>query len=303
MNNVMNRIFAAAALFAACGVRAAETAAATTTAELPSQITVTPKAIPGGSNSAPGQPTGGYAPSNVQAQLKIEVKEGTKEVKVIRDNTDPHVITKPYILKNADPYAVRGYLEAAVGSRSVSTSPAQATAVKYNDGTGVVLVSAEDYRFSDSDAGKGIDSIVASLDRPGLSFLPDADAHVYFPKASRAANLRDMLLKVGSSELDPQFATDPSKLLVDAELNALIVKAADWDWQSMRTMLEQYDKAIPEVKVSYRIIEIYAENDDRIGVDFQSWKNNEGVDLFSAGATISPRARIFALPMEVMKSR
>ena len=54
----------------------------------------------------------------------------------------------------------------------------------------------------------------------------------------------------------------------------------------MRAMLEQYDKAIPEVKVSYRIIEIYAENDDRIGVDFQSWKNNDGIDLFSTGTVI-----------------
>jgi type II secretory pathway component GspD/PulD (secretin) len=28
---------------------------------------------------------------------------------------------------------------------------------------------------------------------------------------------------------------------------------------------------------------VYAENDDRIGVDFQSWKNNEGTDFFSVG--------------------
>ena len=51
----------------------------------------------------------------------------------------------------------------------------------------------------------------------------------------------------------------------------------------MLTMLKQYDRPIPEFKVTYRVIEIFAENDDRIGVDFQSWKNNEGVDLFSAG--------------------
>ena len=75
MNAIIKRTFVLAALIAACGARAAETAAT-----VPPQITVTPKAIPGGSNSEPGQPTGGYAPSNVQAQLKIEVKEGSKEV-------------------------------------------------------------------------------------------------------------------------------------------------------------------------------------------------------------------------------
>lgn len=239
--------------------------------------------VPGIVKSDNHKPTGGYAPSKVETQFKIDVDKDTKELKVIRDTTDPFVITKPYLLKHADPYAVRSYLEAAVGAKSINTSPAQVTAVKFSDGAGAVLVSAEEYRFADSEDGKGIDGIVAALDRPGLTFLPDADAHLYFPRISRAANLRDMLMKVGSSELDPQFAAAPGTVTVDAELNALVVKANKWNWNDMLTMLKQYDRPIPEFKVTYRIIEIYAENDDRIGVDFQSWKNNEGVDLFSTG--------------------
>ena len=247
------------------------------------EISLIPQAIAGTPRYTNNQPTGGYAPSNVQAQLKIDVKDSTKEVKVIRDNSDPFVITKPYSLKNADPYAVRSYLEAAVGARSITSSPAQVMAVKFADGTGVVLVSAEEYRFKDSKAGKGIDSIVKSLDRKGLSYAPEAGVYVYFPRISRAANLRDMLLKVGSHELDPQFAVAPSCILVDGELNALLIKAPRWSWMEMRKLLQKYDRPIPEVKISYRVLEIYAENDDRIGVDFQSWKNNEGVDFFSVG--------------------
>ncbi len=256
-------------------------------AQVPSHLTVTPQAIPGSAKSDQGVPTGGYAPTGVQAKLNIDVKDGTKEITVVRDNTDPFVITKPYTIKNADPYAVRSYLEAAVGARSVSASPAQATAVKFDDGTGVVLVSAEEYRFSDNEDGRGIDSIVAALDRKGLTYSGDAGTRIYFPRASKAANLRDMLLKVGSSDLDPQFEISPSTILVDGELNALVICAPEWSWEDMRKLLVSYDRPIPEVKISYRIIEIYAENDDRIGVDFQSWKNNEGVDLFSAGAMMS----------------
>jgi len=252
----------------------------------PREITLTPNSIPGTPRDRNNNTTGGYAPSNVQAQLKIDVKDGTKEVNVIRDNNDPYVITKPYTLKNADPYAVRSYLEAAVGAKSVNDSPAQVMAVKYKDGTGVVLVSAEEYRFQDSKEGRGIDRIVASLDRKGLTYLPEADTHIYFPRISRASNLRDMLQKVGSSELDPQFAVAPGTMLVDAELNALLVKAPAWKWAEMRQMLKQYDRPIPEIKICYRVLEIYAENDDRIGVDFQSWKNNDGVDLFSTGMVV-----------------
>ena len=246
-------------------------------------LSVTPNAIPGTPKSTGSAESGGYAPTNVQAQLKIDVKEGTNEVKVIRDNTDPFVITKPYILKHADPYAVRSYLEAAVGARSVSRSPAQATAVKYADGTGIVLVAAEAYRFQDSEEGRGIDRIVKALDRPNLSFLPEADTHIYFPRISRAFALKSMLEKVGSSANDSQFAVAPGSLVVDAELNALIIKAPKWNYLDMLTMLRKYDRPIPEVKISYRVIGIYAENDDRIGIDFQSWKNNDGIDLFSAG--------------------
>ena len=253
---------------------------------MPSELTLKPQVLPGIPRVSNDAPTGGYAPTNVQAQFKIDVKDSTKEVKVIRDTTDPYVITKPYMLRNADPYAVRSYLEAAVGARSVSTSPAQVTAVKFADGSGMVLVAAEEYRFKDSESGKGIDSIVASLDRKGLTFAPEAGVYLYFPRISRAANLRDMLIKVGSHELDPQFAVSPTCILVDAELNALLIKAPRWSWVEMRKLLEKYDRAIPEVKVSYRVIEIYAENDDRIGVDFQSWKNNEGVDFFSAGTVV-----------------
>ena len=253
---------------------------------VPSELTLKPQVLPGIPRASNDAPTGGYAPTNVQAQFKIDVKDSTREVNVIRDTTDPYVITKPYMLRNADPYAVRSYLEAAVGARSVSSSPAQVTAVKFADGSGMVLVAAEEYRFKDSEAGKGIDSIVASLDRKGLTFAPEAGVYLYFPRISRAANLRDMLIKVGSHELDPQFAVSPTCILVDAELNALLIKAPRWSWIEMRKLLEKYDRPIPEVKVSYRVIEIYAENDDRIGVDFQSWKNNEGVDFFSAGTVI-----------------
>ncbi len=252
----------------------------------PRELILNPQAIPGVPRSENNNPTGAYAPTNVQAQLKIDVSDGTGEINVIRDNSDPFVITKPYEIRHADCYAVRSYLEAAVKAVSINASPANVDAVKFTDGTGVVLVSAEAYRFRDSENGRGIDSIVASLDREGLSYLPDADVYVYFPRISRAANLREMLRNVGSYALHEEFEVSPDTVTVDSELNALVVKAPAWVWAEMRELLDAYDRPIPEVRIAYRILEIYAENDDRIGVDFQSWKNNDGIDLFSTGAIV-----------------
>ena len=230
--------------------------------------------------------TPGYQSPSVSTELKVNIDEATGVVRFIQDNDDPYVVTKAYRLQNADPYIARGYVRSAIEAKQVNQSPVQVAAIKYSDGTAFLLVSAEEYRFQDSPNGEGIDTIIASLDRAGLATVSNDSAWVYFPKFLPAATLMNMLSIVGTNENDPQFAVSPDSMLVDAELNMLMVCAPDWSGAIIKQMLEQYDRPIPEVRVSYRIVEIYAENDDRIGLDFQSWKNNEGVDLFSAGARV-----------------
>ncbi|MCX6983380.1 MAG: hypothetical protein NT118_01330, partial [Lentisphaerae bacterium] len=47
--------------------------------------------------------------------------------------------------------------------------------------------------------------------------------------------------------------------------------------------LQFYDQPILQAEVKFTVYEIYAENDGKIGLDFQSWKNNDGTDLFAVG--------------------
>ena len=246
-----------------------------------------------GATQIPGTPrfqnndtAAGYQSPAVKAELKINVKDDTKEVLFVQDSTNPFVITKAYKLNNADPYIARGYLRTAIGSVQVDSSPVQVAALKYSDGSAFLLVSAEDYRFKDSKAGEGIDTIIAKLDKKDLATVSNTGAYVYFPKHLPAATLMEMLKVVGSNETDAQFAVSPDTMLVDGELNLLMICAPEWSWKHIKEMLGKYDKPMPEVRIGYKVIEIYAENDDRIGVDFQSWKNNDGVDLFSAGARV-----------------
>jgi len=242
--------------------------------------------IPGVPRAENTKTSSGYASPSVKAELKINVNESTDKVTFVQDNTDPYVVTKVYKLKNVDPYILRAYLLPMVNAKQVNSSPVQITAVKYNDGTSMLMVSAEEYRFSDSANGQGIDAIIAELDKEGVIDDGDTPTFVYFPKTNLAANLMEMLKVVGSNELDPQFAVSPDTMMVDAEMNSLMICAPSWSWRNIQEMLKKYGIPVPEMKLNYRVIEIYAENDDRIGVDFQSWKNNEGVDLFSAGARI-----------------
>jgi len=246
-------------------------------------LDVTPRAIPGTLRSDNSANTKGYGDSTVQTQLRLDVKDSTDAVHFIRDNTDPYVVTRTYELKHAEAYALRGYLLVVVKGTKIADSPVQVEALKFNDGRSLLLVSAEDYRFKDIGNGQSIDKIIETLDQPGLGFSSGRPKFIYFPKVNAAANLLEMVNKVGANGNDFEFIGGIDVLVVDGPLNALVVAAPFWSWKHIKEMLDQYDKPMPEVRISYRLVEIYAENDDKIGVDFQSWKNNDGADFFQAG--------------------
>ena len=246
-------------------------------------IDVIPHGIPGGTNAGNNNPTAGYGSSTVQTQIRVDVKDGEEAIHFVRGNSDPFVVTKLYELKNANPYSIRGYLLNVVKGVQINESPVQVDAVKFNDGRGVVLVSAEDYRFENNGKGDSIDEIIAELDQPGMLYTSGKARFIYFPKVNAAANLREMVKNVGASGNDVEFTHGVDNLIVDGGLNALFVAAPFWSWNAIKEQLEQYDKPMPEIRLSYQLVEISTENDDKLGVDFQSWKNNDGLDFFSAG--------------------
>jgi len=258
-------------------------------------VEVIPQPIPGSTNASNNNPTAGYGSSTVQTQIRVDVKDSEDAIHFVRGNTDPFVVTKLYELKHASPYAIRGYLLNVVKGVQINQSPVQVDAVKFNDGRGVVLVSAEDYRFENNGKGDSIDEIIAELDQPGMLYTSGKARFIYFPKVNAAANLREMVKNVGASGNDVEFTHGVDNLIVDGGLNALFVAAPFWSWNAIKEQLEQYDKPMPEIRLSYELYEVSTENDDKLGVDFQSWKNNDGVDFFSAGGRYRNNwARTFA---------
>ncbi len=250
------------------------------------EIDLIPHQIPGNYKSDANYfPSAGYGSTTVQTQLRVDVKESEGAVRFVRTNTDPFVITKLYTLKHAEPYALRGYLLSVVQGVKILGNPVSVDAVKFNDGRSVLLVSAEDYRFENAGNGESIDEIIERLDQPGIGYSSGRPKYIYFPKVNAAANLKEMLVNVGAHTRDEfiEFTGGTDALTVDGGLNALFIAAPNWSLASIKEQLEQYDRPMPEIRLEYQLVEISAENDDKLGVDFQSWKNNDGVDFFSAG--------------------
>lgn len=270
--------------------------------------------------------TGGYDATRVNAWMNINVTSDTRELHFIRDNNDPRVVTKTYVLKNVDPYEFRDYLRQMVQSKrvgnaslqqqypsnttsrpyiatpsSVQLNPATAqpgydpvaqlgsnTAVeclKYVDGTGILIVSAEEYRFKDNENGIGIDTLVAMLDDPKLGALNYGyQMFIYLPKFVPARNLMVLLENVGMNTQDVTEVWQGQDLVaVDPDLNLLAFDVANYSCMNIARMLEKYDVPIPQVKLEISVYELSSENDDKMGLDFQNWKNNDGINFFSAG--------------------
>ena len=124
-----NKIFLLlAALFPASVLTAAET------------INLVPEQIPGKPKADFNAPSAGYGSSSVQAQLRLEVKDGTKAIHFIRDNNDPYVITRTYELKHADPYGLRWYLNAIINAKRVDQNQPSVAALKFNNGRKLLIV-------------------------------------------------------------------------------------------------------------------------------------------------------------------
>ncbi len=266
------------------------------------------------------QPTGNdnpaYSQSNVQAQLRLNIREGAEVVHFIRDTNDPRIITKTYLLKHADPYSIRPYLREMVQALRVDYNtpaglanpdyyntyskenqagtgkffvPTGIECLKFADGTGALLVSAEAYRFESSEYGMGIDALVAALDQPGIMNSSGQPKYIYFPSCRSAGELQQMIKLVGANVSNDtvELIGGKDKVEVDEELNCLFFNTALYSRKNIEAMLRIYDVAHPEIRLRCRVYELDAENDGMIGMDFQSWKNNDGVKLFGAGANYS----------------
>ena len=236
-----------------------------------------------------------YGQTAIQPQIRLNLENDTDKVHFIRNNTDPYVVTKVYEVKYADIYELRPLIISAVRSKKITQDNTYVEVIRYNNGARLLIVSVEADRFGKQENGQGIDEIVKTLDQPKIINSSGIVRYVYFPKYRSAEQLRELVWNVGSTHVydgtKPVYNMDSfyelqqgqDQVLVEPSLNALFLAIPGWSKKNIDAMLQYYDQPILQAEIKFTVYEIYAENDGKIGADFQSWKNNEGTDLLSAG--------------------
>ena len=238
-----------------------------------------------GANVFAGSAAAPFANSSIDARINVSVKENTDVVHFVRDTADPNVITKAYQVKHVDPYELRTYLRKMVQTRKVNGDNTNVDAITFTDGAAFLLISAEDYRFNDMPNAQGFDSIVKELDKPQLVSRPGRNTYVYSPKYRSSLEIRDMLNQVGANTVDLTMGNPGGSdvLVYDPGLNLIFFTTAPFSHRTIMSVLKNYDQPYQQVRAKVTVYELYAENDTKLGMDFQAWKNNEGIDLFTAG--------------------
>jgi len=152
--------------------------------------------IPRGQNTNSSRP---YLNTLVLARLNVDIDKNTKRVNFIRDNADPYVITKVYKLKYCNPYTLRDYILAAVEARRIAENPVFVAGIVYNNGEKFLIVSAEDYRFTDTKNGVGLDTIIKTIDQPRMQASSGSKRYMYWPMYRSAQELKTMITNVGAN--------------------------------------------------------------------------------------------------------
>ena len=242
-----------------------------------------------GANAFAGSAAAPFANTSIDAKINVSVKENIDVVHFVRDTADPNVITKVYQVKYVDPYELRTYLRKMVQTRKVNGDNTNVDAITFTDGTAFLLISAEDYRFNDMPNAQGFDSIVKELDKPQLVSRPGRNTYVYSPKYRSSLEIRDMLNLVGANTVDLTMGNPGGSdvLVYDPGLNLIFFTTAPFSHRTIMSVLKNYDQPYQQVRAKVTVYELYAENDTKLGMDLQAWKNNEGIDLFTAGGRFS----------------
>ena len=256
---------------------------------------VVPSELVKSNNNNATQP---YGQTAIQPQIRLNLENDTDKVHFIRNNTDPYVVTKVYEVKNTDIYELRPFVIAAVRSKKITQDNTYVETIRYNNGASFLIVSAEADRFGKQENGQGIDEIVKTLDQPKLFNSSGTARYLYFPKYRNANDLKNLLTNVGATttynpgatgvpfyNMDSSWELQQGRdvITVEESLNALFLATPTWSKKIIDSMLQYYDQPILQTEIKFTIYEIYAENDGKLGADFQDWKNNDGVDLLSVG--------------------
>lgn len=286
-------------------------------------------------NVAPPVPTDTAAGNGhtMKTELKIDVKDDIDKITVKHSSARPKLLTKTFELTDADPSVLRTILSGVInGSKDrsqVGDTRVESVRYKGQDFTGLLIVTAPEDRFEDSDnGGLSIPKLIKMMDQP---LMLDLQAQFHFQeyqaKYKPANELKELVERfildtipqativtadvtdiiaaggpaayVASKEKDGETETKFGNdfVMLDKELNQLFIGCAPVNADDVREFLEQQDQPYENLNVKVTIYEVANKNELDLGNDFNAWKDANAAAMFNmadGGQTLDLKAELDA---------
>lgn len=191
-------------------------------------------------------------------------------VKILRTSNKAQTnryVPKVYDLQNVNPYAVirfvRRVMEIEEGAWYSFASPDMKS--------GKLLVVCPEYQIA------GLDQLISYIDRPNLNSYGDTLRVAYRIKNRDATD--PGFQNVVALDGTPTIALTP-----DPQINAWLVEDAPSGIARLQEALAVHDNPIPNAEIEVTVYEVDVTDDGQIGLDYVSWKNGPGRNLFAIGA-------------------
>jgi type II secretory pathway component GspD/PulD (secretin) len=199
-----------------------------------------------------------------------------RTLKVIEDRGQKNMATKIYELKHTKGVDLTPFVIGAVTRYSKESSVERLVCKPTNQQFITVNTGAEMLPY--------VDDLIAKLDRPGkvdeAGSVVDGTGitnSVYYPRFRMAAEFKDIAKTTGSAD---------GIHFVDHVNNMVYFKDSKSDGENVIKNLQFFDRPVPQVEMTVNVYEISDDNLKELGIDYISWKNGPGANIFAGGLDI-----------------
>ena len=212
----------------------------------------------------------------ISLPFTVNAEEKVQKITFIEDDAQKDMASKIYTLKHTKAADIAPFIRSAVVRYSENSN---VSTVEDNERNRQMLIVS-----TGVDMIEHVDKLVAALDRPvkiakTSNITGDGIAYgVYQPQFRATANMLDIIVKgeISSGEAD-------SDMQLDKKRNMFYFKDTPATVEDIKAKLAWLDKPIPQVRLELKVYQVRDSDLKDIGIDYLSWKNGPGLNLFEAG--------------------
>ena len=206
----------------------------------------------------------------------VKAEEKIQKITFIEDDAQKNMASKIYTLKHTRAADIAPFIRSAVVRYCEESNVSTVEDTERN--RQMLIVSTGE------DMIGHVDKLIAALDRTAKvakasNITGDGIAYgVYQPQFRASQKMVDIIVKgeVSSGEAD-------SDVRFDNKRNMFYFKDTPATVDDIKAKLAWLDKPIPQVRLEMKVYQVRDSDIKDIGIDYLSWKNGPGLDLFSAG--------------------